>query len=75
MPANSRWDLIQRLKGCQPVGPFYHGMGRSLVAVRGDSLQIWRVAVTSIMNKQSRTDNKRWSSSFGIKQWGKHPSP
>jgi hypothetical protein len=47
----------------------------SLVAVRGDNLQIWRVAVIRIMNKQSRTDNKRWSSNFGIKQWGKHPSP
>jgi hypothetical protein len=29
------------------------------------SLQLWRVAA-NIMNKQPRTNNKRWPSSFGV---------
>jgi hypothetical protein len=40
----------------------HHGMARPRVAVRGDGLQIWRVAA-SILNKQSRTDDSGWSSS------------
>jgi len=35
------------------------------VAGRGDSLQIWRVA-RNIMNKQSWTDERDWSSSLGF---------
>jgi hypothetical protein len=32
-----------------------------------DGLQIWRVAA-NILNKQSRTANKEWSSSMGVGQ-------
>jgi hypothetical protein len=35
------------------------------VADGGDSLQIWRVAA-NILNKQSRTSNKGWSSILGV---------
>jgi hypothetical protein len=34
------------------------------VADGGDDLQIWRVAV-NMLNKQSQTANKGWSSSLG----------
>jgi hypothetical protein len=39
-------------------------MARPPVAEEGDGLQMWRVA-TNIMNKQSWTTNKGWSSSLG----------
>jgi hypothetical protein len=39
-----------------------NGMARSQVADGGDALQIWRVAA-NILNKQSRTADKGWSSS------------
>jgi hypothetical protein len=42
--------------------PCHHGMAHPQVADRGDSLQILRVAV-NILNKQSWTANKGWSSS------------
>jgi len=35
---------------------------------------IWRVAV-NILNKQSRTSNKVWSSSLGVGQGAKNSSP
>jgi hypothetical protein len=40
-------------------------MARPQVADGGDGLQIWRVAA-NILNKQSRTADKRWSSSLGL---------
>jgi hypothetical protein len=40
-------------------------MARSQVAGEGEGLQIWRVAAY-ILNKQSRTDEKGWSSSLGV---------
>jgi hypothetical protein len=46
-----------------------HGMTRPQVA-DGDVLQIWRVAA-NILNKQSRTADKGWSSSMGITRWEK----
>jgi hypothetical protein len=39
-------------------------MARFQVADRGAGLQIWRVAV-NILNKQSRTADRGWSSSLG----------
>jgi hypothetical protein len=46
-------------------GPLHHGMARPQVPDGGLCLQIWRVA-TNILNKQSRTDKNRWSSSLGL---------
>jgi hypothetical protein len=40
----------------------HHGMARPQVADGGDSLQIWRVAA-NVLNKQSHTADKEWSSS------------
>jgi hypothetical protein len=45
--------------------PCQHGMGRPQVADGEDSLQFWRVAA-NILNKQSRTADKGWSSSLGV---------
>jgi hypothetical protein len=45
--------------------PCYHGMTRPRVADAGNDLQIWRVAA-NILNKQSWTANKGWSSSLGV---------
>jgi hypothetical protein len=44
--------------------PCHHDMARSQVA-DGDGLQIWRLAA-NILNKQSRTADKGWSSSLGV---------
>jgi hypothetical protein len=43
----------------------HHGMVRPQVADGGDSLQISRVD-TNILNKQSRTANRGWSSLLGV---------
>jgi hypothetical protein len=43
-------------------------MARSEVADGGDALQIWRVAA-NILNKQSRTADKEWSSSWVLGVW------
>jgi hypothetical protein len=40
-------------------------MGRPQVADGGNGLQIWRVAA-DILNKQSRTVDKEWSSTLGV---------
>jgi hypothetical protein len=42
--------------------PCHHNMVRRQVADGGDGLQIWRVAA-NILNKQSRTADRGWSSS------------
>jgi thiamine biosynthesis protein ThiC len=46
------------------VGPCHHGMALPVVADGGDGLCIWRVAA-NIVNKQSRTADKGWSSGLG----------
>jgi hypothetical protein len=43
----------------------HHGMERPQVSDAGGSLQFWRVAA-NILNKQSRTADKRWSFSLGL---------
>jgi len=48
-------------RGC----PCHHGMAHPQVADGGDGLQMWRVAA-SIVNKQSQTADKGWSSSSGV---------
>jgi hypothetical protein len=52
----------------------HHGMARPRVADREDGLQIWRVAA-NILNKQSRTADRGWSSSLGVGRWANNPSP
>jgi hypothetical protein len=52
----------------------HHGMVRPRVADRGDGLQIWWVAA-NILNRQSRTADRGWSSSLGVGRWAKNPSP
>jgi hypothetical protein len=44
--------------------PCHHGMARPQVADGGDALQFWRAAA-NILNKQSQTADKGWSSSLG----------
>jgi hypothetical protein len=44
---------------------FHHGMARPQVADGGDGLQIWMVAA-DILDKQSRTADKRWYSNLGV---------
>jgi hypothetical protein len=44
---------------------FHHSMGRSQVADGEEGLQIWMVTA-KIMNKQSRTADKGWSSSLWV---------
>jgi hypothetical protein len=47
--------------------PCHHSMAHPQVADGGDNLQIWRV-VAKILNKQSRTADKGWSSIFGVER-------
>jgi len=47
------------------VSPCHNDKVRIRVADGGDGLQTRRVA-TSILNKQSRTANKEWSSGLGV---------
>jgi hypothetical protein len=49
-------------------------MERPQVANEGDSLQFWRVAV-NILNKQSRTASRGWSSSWGVGREANNSSP
>jgi hypothetical protein len=52
----------------------HYGIARPQVADGGDSLQIRRVAV-NILNKQSRTADRGWSSSLGAGRWANNPPP
>jgi hypothetical protein len=45
--------------------PFHHSITRPRVADRRDGLQQWRVAA-NILNEQRGTNDKGWSSSFGV---------
>jgi hypothetical protein len=54
--------------------PCHHGMVRPQVVDRGDGLQIWRVAA-NILNKQSRTADRRWPSSLGVGRGANNPPP
>jgi hypothetical protein len=47
------------------VGPSHHCMARPRVAVGGDGVQVWRVAV-NILNNQSWTADKGSSSSLRV---------
>jgi hypothetical protein len=54
--------------------PCHHGMARPQVSDGGNALQVWRVAA-NILNKQSRTANKGWSSSLGVGRVANNSSP
>jgi hypothetical protein len=50
----------------------HRGMARPQVANVGDGLQIWRVAA-NMLNKQSRTAEKGWSSSLWFGHGSNNP--
>jgi hypothetical protein len=54
--------------------PCHHGMADHPVVDGGDGLQIWRVAA-GVLNKQSWTADKGWSSSFGVGRGANNSSP
>jgi hypothetical protein len=54
--------------------PCHHCMARPQVADGGDALQFWRAAA-NILNKQSRTADKGWSSSLGVGRGANNCSP
>jgi hypothetical protein len=52
----------------------HHGMARPQVADGRDALQVWRVAA-KLLTKQSRTADKRWSSSLEVGGGANNSSP
>jgi hypothetical protein len=54
--------------------PCHHGMAHPQVADGGDALQVWREAA-NILNKQSRTADKGWSSSLAVLKAKVGPTP
>jgi hypothetical protein len=54
--------------------PCHHGMARPLVADGENGFQTWRVAV-NILNNQSRTADKGWTSSLGVGRGANNSSP
>jgi hypothetical protein len=54
--------------------PCHHNMADPQVADVGDALQLWR-ATANILNKQSRTADKGWSSSLGGGRGANNSSP
>jgi hypothetical protein len=63
---NSSIDLQNALPLIWAHISCHHGMACPQVADAGDALQVWRVAA-NILNKQSQTADKGWSSSLGIR--------
>jgi hypothetical protein len=53
--------------------PCHQGVARPQVA-DGDGIQIWRVAA-NILNKQSRTADRGWSSSLAVGRGANKPPP
>jgi hypothetical protein len=56
------------------VCPCHHDMALLWVADGGDGLQVWSVAV-NILNKQSQTVDKGWSSSLEVGRGTNNSSP
>jgi hypothetical protein len=54
--------------------PCHHDMVRPQVADGQNGLQIWRVAA-NILNKQSQTADRGWSSSLGVGRGANNSSP
>jgi len=57
-----------------PLGPCHHGMARMQVA-DGEDRQQTRRAASSIMIKQSPTDDEGWPSSLGVGRRASNSSP
>jgi hypothetical protein len=53
--------------------PCHHGMARPRVEDGGTASKLWRLAA-NILKKQPRTNNKGWSSSFGVGRGANNPS-
>jgi hypothetical protein len=51
----------------------HHETAVPQVTAGGDGLQLWRVA-SNILNKQSRTADKRWPSSLGVERAAQNSS-
>jgi hypothetical protein len=66
--------LVYRLYSVSVNNACHNGMARPQVADGGDGLQMWRVAA-NILNKQSRTADKGWSSSLGVGRGANNSSP
>jgi hypothetical protein len=60
----SFWNMLCFISHVKWV-PCHHSMVRPQVVDGGDGLQIWRLAA-NILNKQSRTAERGWSSSLGV---------
>jgi hypothetical protein len=56
---------VQTLQYMLDVSPCHYSMGRPRVADGRDGLQQWKVAA-NILNKQPRTNDKGWSSSWRL---------
>jgi hypothetical protein len=54
-------DTIRHVKWV----PYHHGMAHPQVAIKGDGLQIWKVAA-NILNKQSQTADKGSPPAWGL---------
>jgi hypothetical protein len=72
-------DAIARMKLYLPLShvrwvPFHHGMARPQVADGGKGLQIW-MAAANLLNKESRTADKGWSSSLVVGHGANKASP
>jgi hypothetical protein len=59
------FNASMRIPSHASLAPCHNSMARPHVVDGGDGLQIWRVAA-NILNKQSRTPDKGWSSSSGL---------
>jgi hypothetical protein len=69
-------SLVWEIFDFHDVGwvPCHHDMAHPKVADGGDALQLCTVAV-NILNKQSRTADKAWSSSLGVGRGANNSSP
>jgi hypothetical protein len=54
--------------------PYQHGMACPQVADGGDAHHFWREAA-NLLNKQSRTADKGWSSSLGVEHGANNSLP
>jgi hypothetical protein len=71
-----KWNLFKYCIGSSHVrwAPCHDGMARPQVAHGGDAFQLWRVDA-NILNRQSRTADKGWSSRLGVGRGANNSSP
>jgi len=68
----SYYSYSRGKKPCS-VGPL-RGMARPRIADGGDGFNVWRVT-TNVLNNQSQTVDKRWSSSLDVEPGANNSSP